>query len=258
MFNRYGRITVLCKKSSEESFCVCDCGNFMRVNRPSRLKQTHCGCLTGQEFINKTFGQLKVLSISPEKRYSNLDFICICLDCGEISKRKISKNTKSLKCKKCKRSGEKSKLERFTYSSYKNMIQRCTNPNTKFYSSYGGKGITVCQSWLESFDNFFNEMGRRPENTSLDRIDWEKGYSRENCRWVDHSEQVRNRGKVSSLYSRYRGVSYDKQRSKFIAFIQFEQKTIFLGRFESELEAAKAYNNKLLNLGLETKYLNII
>ena len=76
-----------------------------------------------------------------------------------------------------------------TYNSWRGMIQRCTNPNHKYYERY--KGL-VCEEWLE-FDNFLRDMGERVIGTSLDRIDNEKGYCKENCRWATPSMQVRNR-----------------------------------------------------------------
>lgn len=256
MFKKYGNLTVLNKISSERSLCVCDCGTFLVVSRPNRIKVTHCGCLKVKDVIGKIFGDLKVLKVSSENRFSNLDFDCICTKCGEICKRNILGKVTKLKCLSCNQSGKLGKSEKYTYSSYKNMVQRCTNPSSKFYENYGGKGIAVCRSWLESFDNFFLDMGRRPKNTSLDRIDWNLGYSKENCRWATQSEQVRNRTKVSSLYSKYRGVSYSKSKGKFSSFICHQGRTIFLGYYNSEDEAALAYNFKAVELNFDQKYLN--
>lgn len=145
---------------------------------------------------------------------------------------------------------------RYTYESYRNMIQRCYNPKSGSFDRYGGRGITVCDSWKESFSAFLSDMGIRPEGKSLDRVDVDGNYSKENCSWSDQSAQIRNRGKVSSKYSRYRGVSYDKQRSKWVAFIISDGKTKNLGRFEDELTAAKAYNEALVELGQDLKFLN--
>lgn len=79
-----------------------------------------------------------------------------------------------------------------TYSSWYGMVQRCTNPNRRYYHRYGGRGITVCDRWLD-FRNFLTDMGVKPEGTSLDRIDNDGNYTPENCRWVNQTTQMCNR-----------------------------------------------------------------
>lgn len=69
---------------------------------------------------------------------------------------------------------------------------RCTNPNNDRYSSYGGRGITMCDRWLNSFENFLADMGERPEEMSLDRIDVDGNYEPSNCRWATAKEQSNN------------------------------------------------------------------
>jgi hypothetical protein len=73
------------------------------------------------------------------------------------------------------------------------MIGRCTTPTNKSYRDYGGRGITVSDSWLASFENFLADMGSRPDGMSLDRVDNEKGYCKENCEWRGKVEQAYNR-----------------------------------------------------------------
>lgn len=79
------------------------------------------------------------------------------------------------------------------YNTWQSMKKRCLNPNHKAYDYYGGRGITVCDSWINSFPNFYNDMGSKPnKDSSLDRIDNEKGYFKENCRWASKKTQTRN------------------------------------------------------------------
>ena len=85
------------------------------------------------------------------------------------------------------------------------MQQRCYNPNQRFYSYYGGRGITVCQRWRQNFELFLEDMGEVPIDKSLDRINNDQGYwcghcdecitktRKSNCRWATREEQGRNR-----------------------------------------------------------------
>ena len=78
-----------------------------------------------------------------------------------------------------------------TYTSWYNMKSRCNNPNYKNSIYWKGKGVTYPERW-ESFVNFLEDMGERPEETSLDRIDNSKGYSKNNCRWATRKQQMNN------------------------------------------------------------------
>lgn len=79
-----------------------------------------------------------------------------------------------------------------THRSWVGMRQRCSNPKTNAYESYGGRGISFCKRW-DSFENFVEDMGVRPANTSLDRIDVNGNYELSNCRWAGRKEQGLNR-----------------------------------------------------------------
>ncbi|SRR6266404_8515046 len=79
-----------------------------------------------------------------------------------------------------------------TYLSWSAMIARCMNPRGSHYYLYGGRGITVCDRWL-AFENFLIDMGKRPANRTLDRINNDGNYEPGNCRWATVLEQSRNK-----------------------------------------------------------------
>mgnify|MGYP001584493109 CR=1 FL=1 len=79
-----------------------------------------------------------------------------------------------------------------TYSIWAAMLQRCQNPNDLVYPHYRGRGVTACERW-QKFENFFADMGEKPEGLSIDRIDNDKGYFKDNCRWATSKEQQNNR-----------------------------------------------------------------
>lgn len=79
------------------------------------------------------------------------------------------------------------------YWIWKAMIQRCTNPNDQRWADYGGRGITICQRWRESFEAFYADMGPRPVGLTLERVDNDAGYSPGNCKWATRAEQARNK-----------------------------------------------------------------
>lgn len=79
------------------------------------------------------------------------------------------------------------------YRVWKNMINRCTSKLCKAYPRYGGRGISVCAAWRESFPSFLADMGECPTGSQLDRTDNDGNYEPGNCRWVSHKENSRNR-----------------------------------------------------------------
>lgn len=85
------------------------------------------------------------------------------------------------------------------YLSWGGMIQRCCNPKNDRYPSYGGRGIAVCQDWRDSFEKFLSDMGPRPDGMSLDRIDCNAGYHKDNCRWATRHEQQSNKRNTPML-----------------------------------------------------------
>ena len=138
------------------------------------------------------------------------------------------------------------------YQVWNQMIQRCTNIKQKSYKDYGGRGITVCDEWLD-INNFINDMYPTfKEGLTIDRIDVGGNYEKFNCRWANKITQQRNtRRLISSNKSGYRGVSFRKDTNKWRAIIRVNNKNKHLGYFTDKLKAAKVYDKYVLDNNLE-------
>lgn len=139
------------------------------------------------------------------------------------------------------------------YMRWKAMRNRCLNPNDQSYKYYGGRGLTMDKAWAEDPAVFFSwseNNGYRKE-LSIDRIDNDKGYSPENCRWTTRNVQSQNIVVLrSNNKSGYKGVSWSKRMNKWKTQIAVSRKTILLGYYIEPLEAAMAYDSYVLDNNL--------
>lgn len=253
---RFNKLTVIAKGKGFYTsggqykttwICKCDCGNIKEIASEKIRKglTQSCGCVRKEkiskvnfeDLTGKKFGRLTVIRfLQPQEREdSRRPWLCQC-KCGNICQVEGNKlrsgHTQSCGCIINEKIGNLNKKYQYSnkrlYSVYSQMIERCTDESNAKYKNYGGRGITVCEEWRENYDNFaewaFNsgyDAKAKYNQCTLDRIDVNKGYSPDNCRWVSVTVQQNNRrnnvfvehnGEKHTIaeWSRIFGVTYSK------------------------------------------------
>ena len=212
--------------------------------------------------IGRRFGRLVVLDEDEPYRSSNgkprRRFICRC-DCGNITHvvmcELISGKTKSCGCLSrdniINRSYRHGLSDDPLYCIWIRMKERCYSPSCRDFKYYGGRGIKICQEWLDDPKAFFDwalSHGWR-KGLYTDRIDVYGDYTYENVRFVDSGLSARNKRLLQSKNtSGYRGIAYHKKDRNWAANIQCDKKPMYLGSFPTAIEAARAYDKKAKEL----------
>lgn len=157
------------------------------------------------EMIGRIFGKLTVIRPArPNKKHTRirLQWLCKC-ECGTtctISGENLRReNTQSCGCIAKQNGLTHGKSNSIEYKTWAGMKDRCYNLNAKNYKFYGGRGIAVCESWLDSFENFLKDMGEKPANFTIERINNNGNYSPSNCKWATMKEQCQNKRGVRNI-----------------------------------------------------------
>ena len=221
---RYGALAVVGENTGEDRrwICRCDCGKVVYRNsgelKRKRYPSRSCGCqrktrledLTGQQFH-----YLTVIERAENTKQGKTQWLCKCV-CGKMvivaasDLKKKRHPHKSCGCMGKELVAEANSTHGMSkhpaFGVWHSMKQRCEDPNHPAFHNYGGRGITVCRRWQSSFENFWEDMGPTyRQGLDLDRIDNDKGYSPENCRWTSRKINCRNRRcsrYVDSVYGR--------------------------------------------------------
>jgi hypothetical protein len=216
----YGRLTAIKRadhipggfRTYAHWWCECSCERACVVVASNSLSRGHtrsCGCLVTESrrrirdsLVGKQFGRLTVIKPSAITYGKGVYWWCEC-QCGNACKlvsrsSLLNGSAKSCGCLAEIANRNRNRTHGMTgtpeWAAWQTMRQRCNNPAHKQYAHYGGRGISVCESWNTSFDAFLQDMGLRPgPDYSIDRLENDGNYEPANCAWRTAQDQMNNR-----------------------------------------------------------------
>ena len=189
--------------------------------------------------VGEVIGAVTVIRKTDEKLNKEFLWEVEC-ECGAKMYRRgsdLRKNRRDgikIACQRCKNKthGDSLTTEFVTWSG---IIKRCYNPKQTGYEYYGGRGIKMCDRWRSSYENFLEDMGRKPDpKFSIERVDVEGDYEPENCVWGSPETQARNRRVRIGSKSGKTGVSWCNTKKRWIARIKIKGKRVYLGSYAHE------------------------
>jgi len=199
------------------------------------------GFMKAKNLLGKVFGRLTVIE-RIENKNSRTQWKCRC-ECGNvhnvISKSLVNGSTKSCGCLRreivmeCNTTHGLSKTR--LHKTWRGIIQRCNNKKNTRFKYYGGRGIIICDEWLNNFKSFYDWSIKNgySDDLTIDRINNDGNYEPGNCRWITMLEQCHNRGLHPKNKSGCSGVTFAKDRNKWRASITINYKKINLGSFKN-------------------------
>jgi len=152
-----------------------------------------------EECIGKRYGRWLTIEEGLKDKRGLRTMKCVC-DCGTIRDVPLSRlrfgSSQSCGCINIEIHTERLTSHNMCYTpeykTWESMKRRCTMPSQDRFKNYGGRGITVCDRWFNSFENFFEDMGIKPDRYSIERIDNDGNYEPSNCKWIPLNEQQSN------------------------------------------------------------------
>lgn len=148
----------------------------------------------------------------------------------------------------------------YLYPTWNAMRQRCSNENHPKYKDYGGRGIGVCEHWLD-FWNFVEDMGDRPEGFSLERRDNDGDYTPENCVWANsNSQRLNQRMRInnSTAYIRVKSDPYNRSPKRYGVSVSIDGKSYFFGWYTNIINAAYVADQMVLAIYGEDVPMNFL
>lgn len=222
------------------------CGvTYEKVRQDALAKKKCCNVKDRAELLPIGIKFNMLTNIGESHRDNGVVYEWLC-DCGNTIKRAAyhikNGGTKSCGCFREEVVGHKIEHHGMTrtkeHNTWCGIKSRTLHQHDSTRRWYHDKGVKVCKAWLESFTQFYKDMGECPDGYTLDRIDPNGDYCKDNCRWASNEMQSINKGMFRNNTSGVKGVTFDKKNKKWKAYIYSNNEFIYLGLYE-DIEEAK-------------------